>query len=183
VSQIKTILGVEDKKYALITMHRPSNVDEKDQLSSLLDAMVEMSKKIEVVFPMHPRTRKNLELFGLEEKVNIEGIKIIEPLGYINFLALMRSACFVLTDSGGIQEETTVLNVPCITMRTSTERPVTIEIGTNTLIQPNYESIISTFNKIMSGNYRNGKIPQYWDGHAAERIVDVICKNIFKFEF
>jgi UDP-N-acetylglucosamine 2-epimerase (non-hydrolysing) len=181
-SLIKATLGVEAKKYALITMHRPSNVDEKEQLASLLDAMVAMSKKINIIFPMHPRTKKNLELFGFEDKVNIPEIKIIEPLGYIDFLALMRSALFVLTDSGGIQEETTVLNVPCITMRTSTERPITIEIGTNTLIQPDYDSIIRTFNKIMSGNYRNGKIPQFWDGNAAERIVDVICKNIFKLE-
>ena len=175
-------LGLEKQSYALITLHRPSNVDDRDNLEIILDAFSEISKKIPLVFPMHPRTRKQLSVFGLEEKVDaITNLKLIDPIGYLDFLKLEKYAQFVLTDSGGIQEETTVFGVPCLTLRENTERPITIELGTNQLVELNKDVIIQKVTAILNGTYKKGSIPPLWDGHAAQRIVQVM--DTFNYSF
>ena len=179
-SDIMEQLKVEKNNFALATIHRPSNVDDKIQFTEMLTALAEISEKIKVIFPIHPRSRKNLDNFGLSEILKNSNIILTDPLGYIEFLALMKNATMVLTDSGGIQEETTALKVPCITLRTTTERPVTCEIGTNILIMPEKEIIIKTANDVLNGKVRKGQIPDLWDGNAAERIVEVIKNTIFK---
>jgi UDP-N-acetylglucosamine 2-epimerase (non-hydrolysing) len=179
-SQKQDIYSKYDKgSYALITMHRPSNVDTREQLQSMLETFKEISRNIKIVFPVHPRTNNNIKKFELGYLIeNNENIDLLGPLGYLEFLALMQKAKFVLTDSGGIQEETTKLLVPCLTMRTSTERPSTINIGTNTLINPRKDLILEHTNKILSGNYKTGVVPPLWDGKAAERITEIISNLI-----
>ncbi len=162
--------------YCLITLHRPSNVDSKESLHELIDLIQEVSNKKKVIFPIHPRTKKNLENYDLLEFLNHNTI-ITEPLGYINFIALLKNSNFVLTDSGGIQEESTYLGIPCVTLRTTTERPVTVEIGTNYLVGENINSARKYIAEIMAGNSKKGKIPELWDGHAAERIVKIIVES------
>ena len=175
-------LGLKKHSYALITLHRPSNVDDRDNLEIILDAFSEISKKIPLVFPMHPRTRKQLSVFGLEEKVDaITNLKLIDPIGYLDFLKLEKYAQFVLTDSGGIQEETTVFGVPCLTLRENTERPITIELGTNQLVELNKDVIIQKVTAILNGTYKKGSIPPLWDGHTAQRIVQVM--DTFNYSF
>ena len=175
-------LGLEKQSYALITLHRPSNVDDRDNLEIILDAFSEISKKIPLVFPMHPRTRKQLSVFGLEEKVDaITNLKLIDPIGYLDFIKLEKYAKFVLTDSGGIQEETTVFGVPCLTLRENTERPITIELGTNQLVELNKDVIIQKVTAILNGTYKKGSIPPLWDGHTAQRIVQVM--DTFNYSF
>jgi UDP-N-acetylglucosamine 2-epimerase (non-hydrolysing) len=166
-------LKLESKGYALLTLHRPANVDNIESLTDLISAMAAISEKVPVVFPCHPRTRINIDNFGLSDYFKPGKIRLIEPLGYLDFLKMESEALMVLTDSGGIQEETTILNVPCLTLRTSTERPVTITEGTNILVGPFPEKIIAEAGKILSGDAKIGRIPKYWDGKAAERIVDV----------
>ncbi len=166
------------KNYVVATIHRPSNVDDPKSLAGLLDAMIEISNRCKVVLPIHPRTRKNLANFGLEAKVrSADRLKLIDPLGYIDFLALTMNSCLVITDSGGIQEETTALGVPCLTIRTSTERPVTCEIGTNRLINPDPKSIRQSFHDFWENGNISGQVPPLWDGKAAERIVDIILNQ------
>jgi UDP-N-acetylglucosamine 2-epimerase (non-hydrolysing) len=178
-SSIVNELELQAREYVLVTLHRPSNVDEPNKLKELLDIFAELSKFRKIVFPVHPRTRKNLEYFGYNEYAEkISGLKLIEPLGYIDFLALMLGCDFVITDSGGIQEETTALGIPCLTIRTTTERPVTCEIGTNTLIQPDYHSIVEALKNTIELPRRIGKIPQFWDGMAGERLVDIIINKL-----
>ncbi len=168
-------LGLAKKAYGLITIHRPSNVDEPQQLEMILKVLQKLSESIVVVFPIHPRTRKNIELFGLQNYVeNTNQFKLIDPQGYVDFLNLMRYSTFVMTDSGGIQEETTALQVPCVTIRTTTERPSTVDIGTNILIDPNYDTMISTVLPIVDGKIKQGTIPQKWDGNASERVVEIV---------
>jgi len=175
-------LGLKKHSYALITLHRPSNVDDRENLEIILDAFAEIAEKIPLVFPMHPRTRKQLAVLDLEEKANaIANLKIIEPIGYLDFLKLEKYAKFVLTDSGGIQEETTVLQVPCLTLRENTERPITIELGTNQLVELDRDVIIQKVNTILNGHYKKGSIPPLWDGHTAERIVQVMDKFNYSF--
>ncbi|MDC1068763.1 UDP-N-acetylglucosamine 2-epimerase, partial [Candidatus Kapabacteria bacterium] len=167
------------KDFLLLTMHRPSNVDEKDQLESMVDTFLEISKKIRVIFPVHPRTKNSLVKFNLYSKLeNNENIELLGPLGYLDFLALMQIAKVVLTDSGGIQEETTKLLVPCITLRTSTERPITISEGTNSLVNPDRTSILKEFEKVINNKFKNGTVPKLWDGKASERICKIICDLI-----
>ena len=173
-SDVLTRLNIVAGDYALVTMHRPSNVDLPYQLRNLIDVLSEIALRQPVVFPVHPRTKKNLQLWEISVP---EGIVVVDPLGYVDFLALMRSAAFVVTDSGGIQEETTALKVPCITARTSTERPVTVEIGTNILVEPTAQGILSAVSAIRGGQIRVGKVPQLWDGHAAERIAAIITEH------
>lgn len=168
------------KDYALITIHRPSNVDFEEQLTMLVNVLDDFSKKLHLVFPVHPRTEKNLEKFNLKDRIyNNPNITISEPLNYIRFLNYMKNAKVVVTDSGGIQEETTALQVPCITLRTSTERPITVEIGTNELIIPKRELIEEALKKVITGNFKKGRVPELWDGKAAIRIRDLIL-NILK---
>ena len=173
-STVVARLGLKQGGYALVTMHRPSNVDDIEQLRTLIDVLTTIAKIKPLVFPVHPRTRKNLASIGIDIP---EGILMVEPMGYVDFLALMRSASFVLTDSGGIQEETTALGVPCITARTTTERPVTVEIGTNVLVEPTKDGILRAVNRILSGDVQKGLIPPLWDGHASDRIASMITTH------
>ena len=168
-------LGLTEKSYAIVTLHRPSNVDIKENLTAILDAVEQIQKQIQIVFPIHPRTKNRLEQFGLTDCVaSMHNLKLVNPIGYCPMLNLMMHAKFALTDSGGMQEETTVLNIPCLTRRDNTERPETIEIGTNALVGSNTQSIVEESLKILSGNGKTGTYPELWDGHAADRIVEVL---------
>jgi UDP-N-acetylglucosamine 2-epimerase (non-hydrolysing) len=163
---------VEPGGYGLVTLHRPSNVDKPDSLSEIITALRELSKEIPLLFTIHPRTRQSIEKFGID----INSITITEPLGYKEFLGLMAKASVVLTDSGGIQEETTALGVPCITLRNNTERPITIELGTNRLAGVNRVGIISAARMALATKRTQSSLPPLWDGHAANRIIDVITE-------
>lgn len=167
--------GVEEGKYALLTLHRPSNVDAPEVLGGILDAFRRIQNQIKVVFPIHPRTAERLQTFGLMPKLSGMGnLRPLPPLGYLEFLALMAKAKLVLTDSGGIQEETTILGVPCVTLRWNTERPVTLREGTNVLVGNDPSRIISAVSQILDGSQRGHARPKLWDGMAAKRIVEVI---------
>ncbi|RLC53827.1 MAG: UDP-N-acetylglucosamine 2-epimerase (non-hydrolyzing), partial [Candidatus Cloacimonadota bacterium] len=160
--------------YALITLHRPSNVDNKEGLLIILNAFEEISKSINLIFPIHPRTTKQIKAFDLENKVKkMKNLHLIPPIGYYDFLKLQMSAKFILTDSGGIQEESTYFGVPCLTLRPNTERPITITEGTNTLVKLESDDIINEAQKILSGSIKKGKIPKFWDGKTAQRIVKI----------
>ena len=176
-SNIRKEVGVEGKEYAAMTLHRPSNVDEKDVFEALLDSLVEISQKLPIIFPAHPRTRSRIEEFGFSEKIENSNIKITEPLGYLDFLNLMSGAKLVFTDSGGLQEETTALGIPCLTLRENTERPITIEMGTNVLVGTNPETIRSTALEILEDEdfTQDAKIPPLWDGKTAVRICDALA--------
>jgi UDP-N-acetylglucosamine 2-epimerase (non-hydrolysing) len=158
------------ERYALVTLHRPSNVDDGESLQGILKALLEVNEQLEVVFPVHPRTRQRIDRFG----INIERLHLLEPLPYIEFLALQRRAAVVITDSGGIQEETTYLGVPCLTLRSNTERPVTVTLGTNVLIGQDLKRLGSELSKILEGKGKKGTLPPLWDGHAAERIAEAL---------
>ena len=172
-SDILDRIDVKDD-YALITLHRPSNVDNKEGLLTILNAFEEISKSISLIFPIHPRTTKQIQTFNLEDKVKkMENLHLVPPVGYYDFLKLQMDAKFILTDSGGIQEESTYFGVPCLTLRPNTERPITITQGTNTLVKLETDDIINEAKKILSGNIKKGSIPKYWDGKTAERIVKI----------
>lgn len=162
---------IDEKNYSLVTMHRPSNVDNKEILESLLKVIQKTSETIPVIFPVHPRTRGKIEDFALEQYLNDPNIHTLPPLGYMQLVGLMAQAKVVMTDSGGIQEETTALGVPCITLRENTERPITVEQGTNTIVGVDPQLIYATFKEVMENGGKAGKQPELWDGHAAERIV------------
>src|SRR5438105_12324582 len=170
-SRIHQRLELGRGNYALATLHRPANVDEPAALSGLLWALAQVAASIPVVFPIHPRTRARLPA-GFEPR----GLKLVEPLGYVGFLALIAEARLVLTDSGGIQEETTALGVPCLTLRENTERPVTVEMGTNQLVGTDPARAVSAARDVLAGRGRPGRIPELWDGRAAERVADVLLK-------
>ncbi len=178
-SNIREEVGVGEKKYAAMTLHRPSNVDEKDIFEGLLDSLVAISQKLPIIFPAHPRTISRIEEFGFGEKIGNSNIKITEPLGYLDFLHLMSGAKLILTDSGGLQEETTALGIPCLTLRENTERPITIEMGTNVLVGTDPETIrTKAFEILADENFADdAKIPPLWDGKTAERICDAILEN------
>lgn len=168
--------GLEPGSYATLTLHRPSNVDDGRVLRRIFDALREISREVPIVFAVHPRTRKMIEEFGLASFVSrggkVRGIWGVEPLGYLEFLNLNLGARLVLTDSGGLQEETTVLGVPCVTLRENTERPVTCEMGTNELAGSDPEKIVGAARRALRGEFPKGRIPEKWDGRAGERIVD-----------
>jgi UDP-N-acetylglucosamine 2-epimerase (non-hydrolysing) len=166
-------LGLHAKGYVLVTLHRPGNVDSRAALGGLLGALARIASQRPVIFPAHPRTRKRLEEFGLAVPA---GVRVLDPLGYLEFLGLTDGADLVLTDSGGIQEETTVLGIPCLTLRENTERPVTVEVGTNQLVGLQPDRIVEAAERILNGARRPGRIPDLWDGHAGERIAEVIEK-------
>lgn len=171
--------GLEKGKFALITLHRPSNVDEEEGLSIILNAFKAISDRIKLVFPIHPRTTKNIHHFGLDAMVqNMKNLLLIEPVGYYDFMKLQMNACFVLTDSGGIQEESTFFGIPCLTLRENTERPITIWEGTNQLVELDTDTIITKAMAILDGDIKKGRIPQYWDGHTAERVVQYF-RNLY----
>ena len=174
-SGIKDTLSINGEDYCLMTLHRASNVDDKVNLSCIIDAVDYIQRQIVVVLPLHPRTKAKLMQFKLNDKLSSMGKVIItEPLGYLECLNLMMGCKFVLTDSGGMQTETTVLNIPCLTMRTNTERPETLMQGTNTLVGTQW--ITQDAQKILDGNGKQGSYPKVWDGHTAERIVSIISK-------
>lgn len=174
-STILDEIGIEEKSYATLTMHRPSNTDDIHALSKILDALEQIQTNIPIIFPIHPRTEKMIKTFGLEERVNnMKNLKLLAPLGYFDFGKLIVDSKFVITDSGGIQEETTVYGIPCITIRKNTERPITITEGTNLLVGNDTMSIVNAADKILNGQWKKGNIPQFWDGKTAERIVDFL---------
>ena len=164
--------------YILVTMHRPANVDTKEGLESILEIIENASRHLSIVFPIHPRTKNNMERFGLTERLNdIPNVFITEPQGYLEFLNLMDNAKIIVTDSGGIQEETTFLKIPCLTFRNSTERPITVTMGTNQLLSDlNPVTAYQKIKDVLDGNFKKGQIPPLWDGHAAERIADKIIE-------
>lgn len=162
-------------RYALLTLHRPSNVDVPEVLSGIVEALTSLQRDLPILFPAHPRTVKRLAEFGLDPRLaDAPGLRLIEPLGYLEFLDLMMHASLVLTDSGGIQEETTILSIPCLTLRDNTERPITIEEGTNRLVGSDPGRIVAAAREVVATGGPPGRLPELWDGHAAERIVTVL---------
>jgi len=167
--------GGAPARYGVMTLHRPSNVDDRETLSGILEAVEHIQSKLPVVFPIHPRTLKNIRENGLEERVRrMKSLMLLDPLGYLDFLGLVSGSTLVLTDSGGLQEETTALGIPCITIRNNTERPVTLDQGTNTLVGMDRDLIRTTALDILQGGGKAGRIPELWDGKAAERITDIL---------
>ena len=156
--------------YGVVTLHRPSNVDSAATLRPLLAALGEVARKLPLVFALHPRTRGNIDRFGLGDLVDPTRMLLLPPQGYLEMLGLMAGAALVLTDSGGLQEETTALGVPCLTMRDNTERPITVEQGTNTMVGSDAQAIRVGVDEILAGAGKRGRLPELWDGHAAERI-------------
>ena len=172
-------LGVQPRQFTLVTLHRPSNVDTVDGLTKILQIFERIAPSTTIVFPVHPRTKKMLSQHGLSARAEaIPGLKLMEPIGYLDFLQLLDNAKLVLTDSGGIQEETTFLGIPCLTLRENTERPVTCELGTNELCGLDIEKIVSKSLSVFQGIQKHGSVPPLWDGRSAERIVDVIIRTI-----
>ena len=177
-SSIQDDLGLEDD-YSILTLHRPSNVDDEGIFAGIISALEVIGKEIQIVFPMHPRTEKMAKQFSLYERIaSIPKIKITGPVGYLDFVALMSDSKLVLTDSGGLQEETTALGIPCITLRENTERPITVTEGTNTIVGCDPELIKSTALDALTTGGKSGRIPEMWDGKTAHRIADVLINYI-----
>lgn len=179
-SPVLSMLGVEPGQFVLMTMHRPATVDSREGLEKLIQLIMEVTAEYKIVFPIHPRTVKMLKDFGLmEQLVDNKKLVLTEPLDYFSFQKLIKECRFILTDSGGIQEESTFLQVPCLTLRPNTERPCTITLGTNELIPFDLPLILSKIRSIADGTYKKGSIPPLWDGHATDRIIEVIaCKLV-----
>ncbi|CAH1079371.1 non-hydrolyzing UDP-N-acetylglucosamine 2-epimerase [Candidatus Nitrotoga sp. 1052] len=156
--------------YAILTAHRPSNVDDPNTLRSLLETILKISARLPIIFPMHPRTRDMIQKFGLNNMLDVPTVLQLPPMGYLEMLGLMKDARVVLTDSGGIQEETTALGIPCITLRNNTERPITVDEGTNTIAGLDSAKILTIFDEIMLSGGKAGRIPEFWDGQASTRI-------------
>jgi UDP-N-acetylglucosamine 2-epimerase (non-hydrolysing) len=168
-------MGIEPGRYGVLTLHRPSNVDDPKVFGGLIEALSEIQRHLTVVFPVHPRTRKRMEDFGFGPRVAaLAGLRLCEPLGYLEFLGLTADAKLVLTDSGGLQEETTALGIPCLTIRESTERPITVSEGTNTLVGVDPRRIVDEAMRALSGMGKAGRVPALWDGGASERIAEVL---------
>lgn len=181
VERAKTMGTVEQynlvkNQYGVITLHRPSNVDDPEVLRGLIDVLIDISSEMDFVFPIHPRTKARLEEFGLESRLNdCAGIRCLGPIGYLEFLNLTSQASVIVTDSGGLQEESTALGVPCLTMRENTERPITVDEGTSTLIGSSASDLHACLRKVIDGTYKTGKCPDLWDGCAADRIVEILA--------
>lgn len=173
-----TILNGLAEGYALVTLHRPSNVDEPEVLAALIGCLADMAAELPVVFPAHPRTRSRIEAAGLLGRVEAAGIRLLGPQGYLEMLGLMRSARMVVTDSGGLQEESTALGVPCLTVRENTERPITIAEGTNTLVGTRPDAILAAGRDVLATGGKVGRIPELWDGRAGERIAAIIRERL-----
>jgi UDP-N-acetylglucosamine 2-epimerase (non-hydrolysing) len=178
-STILADLGLAPKGYAVLTLHRPANVDDPAVLGQLLDALDVVQREMPVIFPIHPRTRKNLAAGAMGRRVeSMKNIRLIDPAGYLDFLKLTANAYCVLTDSGGIQEETTILRVPCLTLRENTERPITAEVGSNRIVGTDPDAILNAWAELRAGRWREPQDPPLWDGHAARRIVDILSKEL-----
>ncbi len=178
-SSISETLSLSPKSYIAATFHRPSNVDRQEDLQRLIDVLTNIAKKAPLVFPIHPRTKRSLQDFGLFEALaKTEHFILSEPLGYWDFLKLVSGSSAVVTDSGGIQEETTFLGVPCLTMRENTERPVTVSVGTNVLVGSDSARLMDELDKILAGGHKKGEKPPFWDGHAASRIVQIVREQL-----
>ena len=167
--------GTDWRRFAVLTLHRPSNVDSTEKLAELIGAIDAVASQVPVVFPVHPRTQQRLTQAGIAHHPQL---RLIPPIGYLDFLCLLSKATLVLTDSGGIQEETTALGVPCLTLRENTERPITISEGTNLLVGTDPAKIVAAAQAVLAGKSKAGRIPPLWDGHAAERIVDILLRSL-----
>jgi len=178
-SDILNHLNLNGDDFAVLTLHRPSNVDDTTVFSRILDALEIIQKDMPVIFPVHPRTGRNLYSTSLGKRVDaMAGLRLLDPIGYLDFLKLMSCAKVVLTDSGGIQEETTILRVPCLTLRENTERPITAEIGSNRVVGTDTRRIIDAYDRAVDDDYHELRVPPLWDGHAAERIVRVLVDKL-----
>ena len=176
-------LGLEPQGFVVLTLHRPSNVDDPAIFVRILDALEVIQRDLPIIFPVHPRTIKNLAATGLGRRLAaLPNIRAIDPIGYLDFLKLMASARLMLTDSGGIQEETTILEVPCLTLRFNTERPITTTIGSSQLVGNDPDRILAGYAQIME-NHHDSRIPPLWDGHAAERIIKILAERLPAAEF
>ena len=179
-STARTDLGLADKDYAVLTLHRPSNVDDAARFGRVIEALEEIARRLPIVFPAHPRTRKMIAELGLTDRVESnKGLLVIDPIGYLDFLQLLSGARLVLTDSGGIQEETTVLGIPCVTLRENTERPITVEMGTNTIAGTRSADIIKAALDALDNppGLSAPRVPPLWDGHTADRILDALIER------
>ena len=167
--------GLKEKEYGVVTLHRPSNVDDKETLSAILSVLDEVSNKLPLAFPVHPRTRARIESFGLGHLLSDNpNIHVLPPLGYLEFLALTSASKVIVTDSGGLQEESTALSIPCLTMRENTERPITVSEGSSTLVGNDANLLRQQLERVLSGQYDSGQCPSLWDGQAAGRIIDAL---------
>ena len=166
--------GAEHAPFAVMTLHRPSNVDDKEKFTEILEALQVIAKEMTLFFPIHPRTKKQLEAFGLESMLDGPRFHLMPPLPYLEFLTLWKDASLLLTDSGGLQEESTALGIPCITIRENTERPITVEEGTNILAGTTKQGILDAFETHRSNREKQGRIPELWDGKTAQRILEVL---------
>jgi len=171
-------LGLEPKSYGVLTLHRPENVDKNDTFRGILEALEKIQKKIKIIWPVHPRAQKQLKEFGFLDWVEgMNNLKLVLPVGYLEMLSLISQSKFVLTDSGGLQEETTALKIPCLTLRKNTERPITVQIGTNEVVGFKKAKIVKQSFKILGGKAKRGKTPPLWDGKASKRIIKVLKKT------
>ena len=179
-SKILDKLELRRGDYFLVTFHRPENVDSEEKLKVLISILNELSSHSKVVFPIHPRTSSNITKYGLTAELgSVENLLLAEPMGYFEFQNLIASSKAIFTDSGGIQEETTFQKVPCITLRKSTERPITTDVGTNTLVDFSLDGVIELISQLEKGDYKKGDIPKYWDGDTTERILNIIDEQLF----
>lgn len=170
--------GVKPGEYGLVTLHRPANVDSSETLEPMLDVLLDTAKKIKLIFPIHPRTLARIESFGLQKKIDaVPGLILLKPQGYLDFLAFSSQAKVIVTDSGGLQEESTVLNIPCLTARPNTERPITVTEGTSTLVGSDAKKLQKHLDEVLDGTYKKGTCPKLWDGHASDRIAKIIAEE------
>ena len=179
-STIRSRLGVNEREYALLTLHRPSSVDDREAFTRILAALEQIAERLPIIFPAHPRARNMILEYDLFQQISkMTALRLIEPLGYLDFLNLMSGARVVLTDSGGIQEETTVLGIPCVTLRENTERPITVAMGTNTVAGTNVAKIVAAITRALDGAVNNSakQVPLLWDGKTAERILDALVQH------
>jgi len=176
--EILTELGLEPNAYGVVTLHRPANVDDQTTLERLFDVLIATSEQLKLVFPIHPRTQRRMDEFCLSTRLKkVPGILQLPPLGYLDFLALTSQSRLVVTDSGGLQEESTVLGIPCLTMRPNTERPITVEQGTSTLIANDPDKLDIYIRQVLDGDYKQGQVPELWDGNARERMARVLVDS------
>ncbi|NLO34060.1 MAG: UDP-N-acetylglucosamine 2-epimerase (non-hydrolyzing) [Candidatus Hydrogenedentes bacterium] len=173
--QLSADLKIEEKKYCLVTLHRPSNVDEPAMLKQIIETLGEISKDLPIVFPIHPRTRERIAANKIKIRENCN-LQLTDPVGYLDFLCMQQKAKLVITDSGGIQEETTYLGVPCLTVRENTERPVTVDVGTNTLVGQDMALLREETRRLLDGKERKGVIPPLWEGKAGARIAEIVSR-------